>query len=153
MKIEKILNEITKDVMQMKHVRYHICRTDDYVLVYTGHVVYRIPSRHFLLDFDKLNIQEAGNPIKGINENDFHAGVLTGTIRKIMKDRKVINYVEIKHGDNEYMYFDEKLAQYFDVSHIKVKDSYNAILVYENKDDFAGIVMPFKMPGEGTDGR
>lgn len=144
MKIEKIFNEIIRDIVNLNPIRYRIAFDAESVSIFNGSVLYKIPLKKWLLDFDKLNMKQSGNPLASFNERDFERGILTGNIKrhKDNKTNKMLNFVEFKNQSDELIYVNEAFLKYFDGDCFNVKGVHDPVLIYEN-GDMAGVVMPY----------
>ena len=147
MKIEKILSEIIRDVVNLNPVRYRIAFDAESVSVFNESVLYKIPLKKWLLDFDKLNMKQyPGNPMLSLKKYDFERGILTGNIKrhKDEKTKKMLYLVELKNQSGELIYVNEALLKYFDGDCFNVKGVHDPVLIYEN-GDLAGIVCPYNI--------
>lgn len=146
MKIEKIFNDIIRDVVNLNPIRYRIAFDAESVSIFNESVLYKIPLKKWLLDFDKLNMKQSGNPMLSLKKYDFERGILTGNIKrhKDNKTKKMLNLVEIKNQSDELIYVNEALLKYFNAFEVKVKGIHDPVLIYEN-GDLAGIVMPYNV--------
>lgn len=144
MKIEKIFNEIIRDIVNLNPIRYRIAFDAESVSIFNESVLYKIPLKKWLLDFDKLNMKQSGNPMLSLKKYDFERGILTGNIKrhKDKKTKKMLNLVEFKNQSDELIYVNEAFLKYFDGDCFNVKGVHDPVLIYEN-GDMAGVVMPY----------
>lgn len=137
MKLDKIYNEVVKEVLKSNHRVAMGCIDDDTIGITTnGFIMYFIPKNKFLLDADAL-IKNGVNNANLDLFKDLKEVVKTNVYCKQGKNTLV------KIGDK---YFNEKYLKNFEeYASFKTTDKFNTPLYVYEDDVLVGLVMPVRV--------
>lgn len=145
MKLDKIYNEVVKEVLKNNHRVIMDCSDNDTIGITTnGFMMYFIPKNEFLLDTDVLIKNRVNNVTLDLfkEPEDLKEVVKTNVYCKQGKNTLV------KIGDK---YFNEKYLKNFEkYASFKTTDKFNTPLYVYEVDVLVGLVLPVKLSDEAN---
>lgn len=145
MKLDKIYNEVVKEVLKSNHRVTMGCIDNDTIGITTnGFIMYFIPKNEFLLDTDVLIKNRVNNVSLDLfkEPKDLKEVVKTNVYCKQGKNTLV------KIGDK---YFNEKYLKNFEeYASFKTTDKLNTPLYVYEDDVLVGLVLPVKLSDEAN---
>lgn len=139
MKVEKIINEVTKQFFKNNLFSVMIGKKDGYVYVGDKMHVYRIVESDFILDVDKL-IEEGA---KSFDFSRFFEERPKVYNKGIIKRIKKINAVQLV-GMNFNVYIDEKYLKHFQEPTFQGSGPKEPVIVLENEVP-VGLILPLNV--------
>ena len=145
MKLDKIYNEVVKEVLKSNHRVTMGCIEDDTIGITTnGFMMYFIPKNEFLLDADALIKNRVNNVRLDLFKEPENLKEVVKTNVYCKQDKDTL----VKIGDK---YFNEKYLKNFEkYASFKTTDKFNTPLYIYEDDVLVGLVMPVRVNDEAN---